>query len=422
MRNTHVGERGQALPLFVLVMFALIAMVGLAVDAGRLYVARAELTRALDAAALAGIVEMPNVTQAETRAAAYFNDNQPGASITFPGSSSDSQFKVRGTRNVNFLFIRILGFTSMNISASAAAGAGTVPLDVYLALDATGSMHQGCNSSETNGGGVCPIKEARDASIGFVDTLLGTGTPTGMTVLGSGAFRGCYDPPRSNTKCIDSSPPGSMITNLTSDRTTLVNGINAIHAIGATGQPSGGSGTNICQALKKAQSVILGAGSHASPSTLRAVVILSDGDNVYNATEVNQSSPQSPESPCRPTSPSTSDGDVSPNCRNNTQTQEAKVDTMSMNMATTLESQDVEVYIVAFGICGGLPDGTVPDATYCSGIGNGAADSVADPRLLKCIASSPPGTNDHFFAVATAADLPTVFQQIAHAIAFRLIE
>ncbi|MEX0751035.1 MAG: hypothetical protein WD359_09530 [Dehalococcoidia bacterium] len=41
---------------------------------------------------------------------------------------------------------------------------------------------------------------------------------------------------------------------------------------------------------------------------------------------------------------------------------------------------------------------------------------------MKCIASSTLNTNDHFYRVPTAEDLPAVFEDIAHAIAFRLIE
>jgi hypothetical protein len=352
------------------------------------------------------------------------NENQPDASISFPSPSGNNQFRVSGERNVDFIFMRILGFDDMDINATAAAGFGIVPVDTYLTLDATGSMHTGCNSNETNTGGNCPIKEARDAATAFVDILMGTGPADGLTLIGSGAFRGCYNLPRNNVKCIDATPPGSMIGNLSSNSTSVKAAINTIRAIGASGQPSGGSGTNICQALKKAQEVMFGPGHHTEATTVRSVVILSDGDNVYNATEVNQNSPQSPESPCRPTSPSTSQGDVSPNCRNDTQLQEARVDRMSKEMADTLNGQGVEIYVVAFGLCSGTPNSTVKSANYCSAItdSNVQSDSTSDQRLLKCIASSTPGTNDHFFSAPTAADLPDVFEDIANAIAFRLIE
>ena len=85
MKRVPFSERGQALPLFILVMIALLAMVGLAIDAGRLYVARAELVRALDSAALAGVVELPDLDAAEQKASAYFNDNDDQATTLVPG-------------------------------------------------------------------------------------------------------------------------------------------------------------------------------------------------------------------------------------------------------------------------------------------------------------------------------------------------
>jgi hypothetical protein len=81
---------------------------------------------------------------------------------------------------------------------------------------------------------------------------------------------------------------------------------------------------------------------------------------------------------------------------------------------------------VAFGVCG-TEDGITPKAAngadtpnYCGNIGGTASDNTADQRLLKCIASSTQGTNDHYFKATTASQLPAIFQQIAQQIAFRL--
>jgi hypothetical protein len=92
-------------------------------------------------------------------------------------------------------------------------------------------------------------------------------------------------------------------------------------------------------------------------------------------------------------------------------------------MATTLKGQGVEIYVIAFSVCGGIQS----SATLCNTTGIGSTgtshpDSIADHRLLKCIASSSPGTNDHFFETATAAELPGIFQTIANNISFRLIK
>ncbi|MEX1253830.1 MAG: VWA domain-containing protein [Dehalococcoidia bacterium] len=416
------SERSQVLPIMALLCVALIGLMGLALDIGRIVIARAELSRALDSAALAGVVELPNVDAAQDRAAVYMDDNLPTSTISFPATEQEYQFRVQGERTVDLIFMGIFGFGETAIDAQAAAGYGIIPVDAMVTLDATGSMHTGCNADETNTGGACPIKEARDAASLFADILL-PNTPTSTTTkVASGAFRGCYDPPRDNVKCI----PTSVIQALTNNQTTIINGISNIHAVGATGQPTGGSGTNICQALKKVQDTIFGAGSHTETNTLRFVVILSDGDSVYNATQVNQTSPQSPESPCRPTNPSTNDGDVSANCLNTTQTQEAKVDRLSKTQADNIRLQGVEIYVVAFSVCGGAGahTGTCPtnSSTVIGQTGSSFPDSLTDHVLLKCIASSKSGTNDHYFETSTASELPGIFEQIARSITYRLTE
>jgi hypothetical protein len=413
------NERGQALPIIALLAVMLLGMVGLAIDVGRLYVAKAELSRAVDAAALAGVLELPDTAAAEARAEAYLEENVSGATAQFPGNETN-HLRIKATRRVGLAFMGIMGIDDIDVQASAVAGFGTSPLDVYMTVDATGSMHNGCNDDETNSGGACPIKEARDAANGFVDTLLDN-TKGGYTVIGAGAFRGCYNTPRDNVKCIDSAGADSMITNLTGSASTLSAGISAIRAIGATGQPSGGSGTNICGALKKGEEVIFGSGSHSESNTTRAIIILSDGDNVYNAREVYQASPQSPVSPCSPSSADESDPDVGRNCLPETQKQEGKVDVLSHDLATAIKNKGVEIYVVAFGTCG-TDDGKTPTSSWCADIGDKDDDAIADRRLLKCIASSSSGTNDHYFEVPTASDLPDVFQQIAFDLAFRLTE
>src|SRR5262245_55421729 len=117
------SERAQALPVIALLAVVLLGMIGLAIDVGRLYVARAELSRAVDAAALAGVLEMPDVPAAESRAGAYLEENLPDATATFPGNDTNS-LRVQGTRTVNLSFMGILGFKTYDVKATASAGFG----------------------------------------------------------------------------------------------------------------------------------------------------------------------------------------------------------------------------------------------------------------------------------------------------------
>ena len=72
----------------------------------------------------------------------------------------------------------------------------------------------------------------------------------------------------------------------------------------------------------------------------------------------------------------------------------------------------VDIYVIGFKVCGSDDGKTRDTPGYCSAIGNADADSMADQRLLKCVASAP----GNYFRVSNAADLPNVFRQVAAAI------
>jgi Flp pilus assembly protein TadG len=393
------------LPLFVIVMVVLVGVLGLAVDVGRYYIARAELSRALDSAALAGVIELPSTANAQTKATTYFNAHISGGSITFPASAS-GQFRVRGTRNVDFVFMGLLGVGTKSVSASAAAGMGSTPSDTVIEIDATGSMGTNpCNATDSNPG--CPIWESKQAALQFVDVLMGSGNS--VTKVGYTPYRGCHNPPRTHATCVTN----AMRVDLTTNRSSVETAINNTTAVG-------GSGTNTCLGLYKAQEMFNGPNHQTAANTIKSLVLLADGDNTYNATAYSASQ-GSPPVACRPTSNyTTSDGDVTTACLPS-QSRERSLDTKTKTLADTRRAQGIEIYVVAFGVCGNGSAST-PTSGYCTGVGNSDHDNAADERLLKCIASSTPGTNDHYYRVENAEDLPAVFQQIAGTISFRLTE
>ena len=436
-KRFHSDDRAQVLAIFAMLSFVIIGLMGLASDIGRIYVARAELGRSGDAAALAGAKQLPDIDAADVKARAYISENEPSAVVSvevYPDVPSQ-QVEVRATKTVSTVFLRALGVGTVNVKNSATAGFGIVPVDAVMAIDATGSMDDGCNGSQTNSG--CPIYEAKQAAIDFTNTLL----PGSNTVVGNTSFRGCYNTPRSYTNsygqqvCVLTSTIGS----LTSDASTLTTKINQMTALG-------GSGTNICGGIDKAAEVLYGTNSHSASNTIRNIIILSDGDNTYNATASNQSSPVSPDTDCRPSSPTKNDaflgvGCSSPsedqeNADNNdpgrhSMTQERRLDILTMTRADELEAAGVQIYFVAFGMCG-TDDGEFAsssgycDTNYTSSntgeIGSASPDTVVDQKLGKCVATSTDGTSDHFYRATSASELPGIFSQIAQQIAFRLIK
>jgi Flp pilus assembly protein TadG len=408
-------DRGQILPMVAGMAVVLIAMLGLAIDVGRIMVAKAQLARAVDAAALAGALELPDLTAAGDAVDDYMAENEPDATWDVPTSPAERQVQVIAHKHVDLTFLKVLTAIPgidlddpVTVSAEAVAGFGVQPVDTYLDVDATGSMGASpCNQGQNNDG--CPIKEAKDAAHEFVDILLDDSPGASYTQVGVGPFRGCYNPPRNYPHCV---PPGHMVADLTTNKGLLNGKVNDIRA-------EGGTGTNICLGMLKGEEILFGPNGQTASNTMRFLVILSDGDNTYNSVSYGEGAPPQD---CRPNyDPSHSDTYVDTECRS-AQTREKSLDVKTKALADQLKSEGVEIYVVGFGVCGTNNPSQKPTTSYCNGIGNNDHDNTADRRLLKCIASSTIGTNDHYFEVPDAEDLPDVFSEIAREIAFRLIK
>lgn len=416
-------DAGQVLPIMGLFLLIIIGLAGLATDVGKILIVRAELGRSVDAAALAGAKQLPNIVSADAQARAFIQANDTDSTITvsvYPDVPSQ-QVRVVARKSVKTIFMRVFGITTFTVQNEATAGFGTVPVDSVMAIDATGSMgaNPPCNDNDNNSG--CPIYEAKRAATTFVNTLL----PSSSTQVGVNAFRGCYNPPVNDSNCVSIS---SGTGNLTSNASTINSKISTINA-------TGGTGTNVCLGLYEAKSILFGAGSSTASNTRRYLVILSDGDNTYN--NASYRSGTAPPTECRPnTTPQYSDTYLSTGCSapgqgsasssnpgSNSETRERELDTKTKALADAAKTTGVEIYIVGYGVCG-TNDGQIASSSYCSSsnIGNSQPDTIADQRLLKCIASSTPGTNDHYFTTSDPTQLSGIFAQIARSIAFRLIK
>jgi Flp pilus assembly protein TadG len=422
-RRRRRHERGQVLPFMGLLVFVVLGLSGLSADIGKILIARAQLGRTVDSAALAGAKQLPNITNATSSAKAFVKANDSDNTITvsvYPDVPSQ-QVRVVARKTVNTIFMRVFGIKTFTVQNEATAGFGTVPVDAVMGIDATGSMGASpCNGSQNNSG--CPIYEARTAATTFVNTLL----PSSVTQVGVTRFRGCYNPPDSNSGCITTSS-GVNLTNSASTLNTTISGYTAV----------GGTGTNVCGGLKRTDDILFGTGHSTASNTRRYIILLTDGDNTYNAASYVSGSPGSPDAACRPsTSPSSSDTYLSTGCSapgqgsitssnpgSNSDTRERQIDTETKTLADSLKASGVEIYIVGLSVCG-TDDGQTPSASYCSSsnIGNSQPDTVADQRLLKCIASSTSGTNDHYYTTSDPTQLSSIFGQIAQSIAFRLIK
>lgn len=112
-------EEGQALIMVVLAIVVLMGIAALVVDVGILYVEKANMQKAADAAALAGAKDLPTniaITTAKNYGALNGADDTD-ASLT----NDKSKVEVECIKTVPHYFARILGFTETKISASAVA-------------------------------------------------------------------------------------------------------------------------------------------------------------------------------------------------------------------------------------------------------------------------------------------------------------
>ena len=115
-------------------MIVFIALLGLALDLGLVYVRRIQLSRAVDAAALAAVVELPDVDAAEATATRFFHANGfPGADpnvVPGTGLQQSNWLTVTATIQQPLFFMPLFNIRSVNISALAVAEYKS-PVEIY---------------------------------------------------------------------------------------------------------------------------------------------------------------------------------------------------------------------------------------------------------------------------------------------------
>ena len=143
------NQRGQAGVMAAFLLIPLIAMAGLGIDLGRMFVVRAELVKAVDGGALAGARVLPMGQEtAELAANAFAEMNFPigfmgvdarGFDVQFSQDPNEARIEVAGTALMPTTLIKIVGIDE--ITVNAVAEAQRRPLELSLILDTSGSLH-----------------------------------------------------------------------------------------------------------------------------------------------------------------------------------------------------------------------------------------------------------------------------------------
>jgi len=161
LRRLRGRDGGQVLALVALMLFVLLLLIGLAIDAGVVLAARRDLVRVADAAALAGAGALSSgepgqqndwvrEQRAITRVREYvalngFDPDLPGnildAEVSFTGRKTVT---VNVTRTVPLVFMPIIGINTATVTAHGEGReAEAAPVDIVLVQDVSGSQCYG---------------------------------------------------------------------------------------------------------------------------------------------------------------------------------------------------------------------------------------------------------------------------------------
>ena len=132
------SERGQALVLFAGGLAVFCGFVGMSIDIGHVWATRTDLQKSADAAAMAGSQDLPTTSTALSVANSYVASNSTGgttAAVVFSQTyAANDTIQVTTTRHVDYTFLRAVGLTGTDVTATAkvrvgnyVGGAGIVP-------------------------------------------------------------------------------------------------------------------------------------------------------------------------------------------------------------------------------------------------------------------------------------------------------
>lgn len=133
------NEEGSVLILAALLMTALVALTGVVIDGGSVYMEKQKIQVALDAAALAGGQELPDTTSASNTALYYaaLNGLDPDqVQISFP---TNGKIVVETNRTVDLRFMPIVNINTVDLELRAAAAMGAPEWSGYTLFSASTS-------------------------------------------------------------------------------------------------------------------------------------------------------------------------------------------------------------------------------------------------------------------------------------------
>ncbi len=394
----------------------LLGVVGIAIDMGNMYMNHTRLQAAVDAGALAGSLQLPYDPDlskgiVDQAVADMLTTNMKNAEVVsvVPGTEVRSVV-VEARAKVNLLLMGFTGISDQYVRASAAAGFNK--LEVVFVVDNSGSMKG------------TPIGMVKEASVQLTDLLIPDGT-TPDTKVGMVPFRGkvrigedvdglpagCrnadgsvnetglhsdfmdeyYALPSDYRRRIALNTCSNIpeVLPLSQDKNTIIDAINSQTATGNS------SGTVIPEGIKWARHVLTPEAPYTEGGDKedfrKIMIVLTDGDTEDGECGGTYRARYRPNNYW--TNAYFRMGDDNSHCENG-----GVLNTDMLAEAQAAKDAGIEIFAIRFG----------------------SSDNT-DISLMKQIASSKEGTDDHYFDAPSVYDIPDVFKEIGKQLGWRLL-
>uniref|UniRef100_B8DJ11 von Willebrand factor type A n=1 Tax=Nitratidesulfovibrio vulgaris (strain DSM 19637 / Miyazaki F) TaxID=883 RepID=B8DJ11_NITV9 len=402
--------------LMAVLLPVVLGLAGLGIDSGMLYLAHNRLQGAVDAAALAGSLELPYDPQLDkglVKGAVnqYMAANYPAAVLkgVTPGTEERS-VTVKAEATVDTIFMGALGIGSSTVRAQATAGYNN--LEVVFVIDNTGSMKgtaiQQANAAATQLAElIMPDGMETSVKVGLVPFRGKVHIPAGVDGLADGCRNadGTLAPSwileeykqtkyRYPTGSSLNVPKGTCdsiprVQALTSNRTTIVSAIAKQDALGDA------SGTVISEGIKWGRHVLTPEAPFTQGSSnkdmRKVMIVLTDGDTEDGKCGGNYALNYTPNAYW--TNAYYGMFDMNTHCENG-----GKLNAAMLSEAQIAKDKGIEIFAIRYG----------------------DSDST-DISLMKAIASSKAGTDDHYYNAPSAYDLEEIFKKIGRQLGWRLL-
>lgn len=411
-----LAETGAMSTFMAVLLPVLLGLLGLGVDSGMLYLAHNRLQAAVDAAALAGSLQLPYDPQSSTglvknAVTQYLSENYKDAVLdgVTPGTEERS-VTVKAHAKVNTIFMGALGISSSTVRAEASAGYNK--LEVVFVIDNSGSM-KGTAIQQVNSASsqlvdlIMPAGMTTSVKVGLVPFRGKVHIPAGVdglpdgcrnadgtlapTLLHAEYYKSQYRYPTNSQLNVPSNSCGGipLTQALTADRTTILSAIAKQNALGDA------SGTVISEGIKWARHVLspeapFTQGSNAKDMR-KVMIVLTDGDTEDGKCGGSFAINYTPNAYW--TNAYYGMLDTASHCENG-----GKLNAAMLNEAQLAKNMGIEIFAIRYG----------------------DSDSV-DISLMKSIASSKSGTTDHYFDAPSAYDIEEVFKKIGRQLGWRLL-